>query len=240
MRMTVQDVMTTDVAAVNQNASFRTVADLLIGKAVSGMPVLDDDDHVLGVVSEADLLAKEEFKELYYDDAYRPPLRARIRHVMGSEGTGSYKALGETAGELMTAPAHVTTPDSPIVLAARLMDAHGVKRLPVIDADGRLVGIVSRRDLLKAFVRGDEEIRKLVLAGIPTSTMWTDPSGLGVEVSEGVVTLTGVVSRHTESIAAVRMAEGIDGVVAVHDELTWKHDDVLEVPMWGGSPASPP
>ncbi|MEV6160183.1 CBS domain-containing protein [Nonomuraea sp. NPDC052129] len=240
MRMTVQDVMTTDVAAVNHQASFRTVADLLIGKAVSGMPVLDDDDHVLGVVSEADLLAKEEFKELYYDDAYRPPLRARIRHVMGSEGTGSYKALGETAGELMTAPAHVTTPDSPIVLAARLMDTHGVKRLPVIDADGKLVGIVSRRDLLKVFLRTDEEIRKLVLAGIPTSTMWTDPSGLGIKVAEGVVTLTGVVSRHTESIAAVRMAESIDGVVAVHDELTWKHDDVIEVPMWGGAPASPP
>ncbi|MEV6158660.1 CBS domain-containing protein, partial [Nonomuraea sp. NPDC052129] len=164
-----------------------------------------------------------------------PPLRARIRHVMGSEGTGSYKALGETAGELMTAPAHVTTPDSPIVLAARLMDTHGVKRLPVIDADGKLVGIVSRRDLLKVFLRTDEEIRELVLAGIPTSTMWTDPKGLDVKVAEGVVTLTGVVSRHTESIAAVRMAESIDGVVAVHDELTWKHDDVLEVPMWGGA-----
>ncbi|MEV1243410.1 CBS domain-containing protein [Nonomuraea sp. NPDC050022] len=240
MRMTVQDVMTTDVAAVNHQASFHTVADLLISKAVSGMPVLDDDDHVLGVISEADLLAKEEFKELYYDDAYRPPLRARIRHVMGSEGTRSYKALGETAGELMTAPAHVTTPDSPIVLAARLMDTHGVKRLPVIDADGRLVGIVSRRDLLKAFVRADEEIRELVLAGIPTSTMWTDPKGLDVKVTEGVVTLNGIVSRHTEAISAVRMAESIDGVVAVHDELIWKHDDVLEVPMWGGAPASPP
>ncbi|MCA2229910.1 CBS domain-containing protein [Nonomuraea aurantiaca] len=235
MRTTVADVMTTDVTAVNHKASFRTVADLLISKAVSGVPVLDDDNHVLGVVSEADLLAKEEFKELYYDDAYRPPLRARIRHAMGSEGTGSYKALGETAGELMTASAHVTTPDSPVVAAARLMDRYGVKRLPVVDADGRLVGIVSRRDLLKVFLRADEEIRALVLAGIPTSAMWTDPKGLDIEVTEGVVTLNGIVSRHTEAIAAVRMAESIDGVVAVHDELTWKHDDVIEVPMWGGA-----
>ncbi|MEU7746048.1 CBS domain-containing protein [Nonomuraea sp. NPDC049158] len=235
MRTTVADVMTTDVTAVNHKASFHTVADLLISKAVSGVPVLDDDNHVLGVVSEADLLAKEEFKELYYDDAYRPPLRARIRHTMGSEGTGSYKALGETAGELMTAPAHVTTPDSPVVAAARLMDRHGVKRLPVVDADGELVGIVSRRDLLKVFLRADEAIRTLVLTGIPTSAMWTDPKGLDVKVTEGVVTLNGIVSRHTEAIAAIRMAESIDGVVAVHDELTWKHDDVIEVPMWGGA-----
>jgi predicted transcriptional regulator len=98
MRTTVADVMTTDVTAVNHKASFRTVADLLISKAVSGVPVLDDDNHVLGVV-----------------------------------------------------------------------------------------------------------------------------------------TLNGIVSRHTEAIAAVRMAESIDGVVAVHDELTWKHDDVIEVPMWGGA-----
>ncbi|HUR09144.1 MAG TPA: CBS domain-containing protein [Nonomuraea sp.] len=125
MTMTVADVMTTDVAAVNHKASFHTVAELLISKAVSGVPVLDDDDHVLGVVSEADLPAKEEFKERYYGEAYRPPLRARIRHTMGSEGTGSVKA----PGELMTSPAHVTTPDSPIELAARLMDRHGVKRL---------------------------------------------------------------------------------------------------------------
>ncbi|MEU7864456.1 CBS domain-containing protein [Nonomuraea sp. NPDC049141] len=231
MRTTVADVMTTDVVAVNRNASFHTVAELLISKAVSGMPVLDDDNHVLGVVSEADLLAKEEFKERYYGEAYRPPLRARIRHTMGSEGTGSVKALGETAGELMTAPAHVATPDSPVVAAARLMERYGVKRLPVVDADGELVGIVSRRDLLKVFLRADEEIRKLAIAKIPTSAMWTDPKGLDVKVAEGVVTLSGVVSRHFEAIAAVRMVEGVDGVVAVHDELTWKHDDVIEAPM---------
>ncbi|MEU8251329.1 CBS domain-containing protein [Nonomuraea sp. NPDC048916] len=235
MRMTVQDVMTTEVAAVNQNASFHVVAELLIGKGVSGVPVLDDDDHVKGVVSEADLLAKEEFKERYYGDDYRPPLRARIRHSVGSEGSGYYKAMGETAGELMTSPAHVTTPDSPVVLAARLMDRHGVKRLPVVDADGKLVGIVSRRDLIKVFVRGDDMIRNLVLAGIPSAVMWADPKGVDVKVTDGIVHLSGVVGKHTEAIAAVRMVESIDGVVGVRDELTWKHDDVVDVPIWGGA-----
>ncbi|SPL98859.1 Inosine-5'-monophosphate dehydrogenase [[Actinomadura] parvosata subsp. kistnae] len=80
----VADVMTTDVTAVNQNASFHIVAELLIDKGVSGVPVLDDDNHVVGVVSEADLLAKEEFKEHYYGDDYRPPLRARVRRTAGS------------------------------------------------------------------------------------------------------------------------------------------------------------
>ncbi|MFG1946721.1 CBS domain-containing protein, partial [Nonomuraea sp. NPDC048826] len=88
MTAVVENVMTTEVAAVNQNASFHTVAELLISRSVSGMPVLDDDNRVLGVVSEADLLAKEEFKQLYYGDDYRPPLRARIRHTAGSEGSG--------------------------------------------------------------------------------------------------------------------------------------------------------
>ncbi|MCK2215920.1 CBS domain-containing protein [Actinomadura sp. ATCC 31491] len=235
MRMTVQDVMTTDVAAVNEKASFHVVAELLIKRGVSGVPVLDDDNRVKGVVSEADLLAKEEFKARYYGDDYRPPLRARIRHSMGSEGSGYYKALGETAGELMTSPAFVTTPEVPIVQAARLMDRHGVKRLPVVDAGGRLVGIVSRRDLIKVFVRADQDIKDIVLAGIPSSVMWTDPAGIDVQVRDGVVTLSGVVSRHTEAIAAVRMTESVDGVVAVRDELSWKHDDVANIPIWGGA-----
>ncbi|WP_431895246.1 CBS domain-containing protein [Nonomuraea sp. bgisy101] len=107
MRTTVRDVMTTDVAAVNADAAFHVVAELLIQRGVSGVPVIDDADHVLGVVSEVDLLCKEEFKERYYGDFYRPPLRARLRHRTGSPR----KATGETARELMTSPAVVTTPE---------------------------------------------------------------------------------------------------------------------------------
>ncbi|MEV4169206.1 CBS domain-containing protein [Nonomuraea sp. NPDC049709] len=230
MRMTVTDVMTTDVAAVNRNASFHTVAELLITRGVSGVPVLDDDSRVLGVVSEADLLAKEEFKERYHGDGYRPPLRARIRHTSGSEGSGYRKSLGETAGELMTAPAHVTTPDTPIVSAARLMDRHGVKRLPVVDADGRLTGIVSRRDLIKVFLRLDKDIETSV-----RDTVRADGQGLVVTVADGVVTLSGTLPEHSQAVTAVRLAENIDGVVAVHDDLAWKHDDIADLPMWGGA-----
>ncbi|MGW7484731.1 CBS domain-containing protein [Nonomuraea muscovyensis] len=227
MRATVQDVMTTDVAAVNQNDSFHTVADLLISRGVSGVPVLDDDNRVKGVVSEADLLAKEEFKERYYGDGYMPPLRARIRRTVGSEGSGFHKALGESAGALMTSPAHTTTADASVVLAARLMDKYGVKRLPVVDDSGRLVGIVSRRDLIKVFLRRDSDIERQIHEVIPGE--------LGVSVSEGVVTLSGTVDQHSHAIKAVRLAENIDGVVAVHDDLNWKNDDIVQLPVWGGA-----
>ncbi|TMS00344.1 CBS domain-containing protein [Nonomuraea basaltis] len=227
MRTTVQDVMTTDVAAVNQTASFHTVADLLINRGVSGVPVLDDDNRVKGVVSEADLLAKQEFKARYYGDGYTPPLRARIRHTVSSEGSGFYKALGETAGALMTSPAHTTTPDASVVLAARLMDKYGVKRLPVVDDGGRLVGIVSRRDLIKVFLRADIDIERQVREAIG--------GDVHITVAEGVVTLSGTLDEHSHAIKAVRLAENIDSVVAVHDELNWKHDDIVQLPVWGGA-----
>ncbi|GGO79036.1 CBS domain-containing protein [Nonomuraea cavernae] len=230
MRTIVENVMTTDIAAVNQNASFHTVAELLISRRVSGVPVLDDDNRVLGVISEADLLAKEEFKERYYGDDYRPPLRARIRHSAGSEGSGYRKSLGETAGALMTSPAHVTTPDMPVVSAARLMDRHGVKRLPVVDPDGRLLGIVSRHDLIKVFLRSDKDIEQQVREAVRAGA-----AGPHVTVTDAVVTLSGTLPEHSQAITAVRLAENIDGVVAVHDELDWKHDDIADLPVWGGA-----
>ncbi|MGW4963698.1 CBS domain-containing protein [Nonomuraea sp. NPDC004186] len=230
MRTTVENVMTTDVAAVNQSASFHAVAELLISKAVSGVPVLDDDNRVVGVVSEADLLAKQEFKERYYGDGYRPPLRARLRHTVGSEGSGFYKALGETAGELMTAPAHTTTPDASVVLAARQLDKYGVKRLPVVDTGGRLVGIVSRRDLIKVFLRDDADIAAQV-----RETLHGDTLGVEVTVADAVVTLSGALVEHSQAVKAVRLTENIDGVVAVHDNLSWKNDDLVNYPVWGGA-----
>ncbi|NUR88281.1 MAG: CBS domain-containing protein, partial [Nonomuraea sp.] len=205
-------------------------------RGVSGLPVVDGDGRVVGVVSESDLLTKEEFKEVYRGEGYQPPVRARLRRSMGSEGSAYRKAKGETAGELMTAPACTTTPDAPVVLAARLMDRHGIKRLPVVDDSGRLVGIVSRRDLLKVFLRRDEDIRAQVLSGLPLHTMWSDGKGLVVQVREGVVTLAGKTDQHSEAVTAVQMAESLDGVVGVRDELTWKHDDLISLPaMWGGA-----
>ncbi|MEV5408751.1 CBS domain-containing protein [Thermopolyspora sp. NPDC052614] len=237
MRTTVKDVMTTQVVAVQGNATFHEVARLIIDRGVSGMPVLDEDGKVVGVVSEADLLHKEEFKERYYREGYRPALSARLRHHLGSEGDTRRKAAATTAAELMTSPPYVTTPDSPVVLAARIMDRHGVKRLPVVDAEGRLAGIVSRRDLIRVFVRSDEDLQARVREDVLKRALGLTTNLVEIGVTEGVVTLVGEVPRRSEAIAAGRLTENLDGVVAVVNELRYVEDDTVaeSLPVWGGA-----
>jgi len=220
MRLTVADVMTTKVVRVTAATPFKDIAEALIAGGISAVPVMDDDDHVLGMVSEADLLRKEEFREEFYCEGYRPPLRARLRQPKGRQ-----KAAGDTAAGLMTSPAVTVSPEASAVAAARLMDAHDVKRLAVVGPDGRLEGIVSRRDLVKVFLRGDEEIAAEVRDDILDHALWVDTKGVRVAVRQGVVTLSGWMERRSETSIAVRMTKRVNGVVDVVDELTWKTDD---------------
>lgn len=220
MKMTVADVMTAKVVSVTPATPFKDIAEALIGGGISAVPVVDDDRRVLGMVSEADLLRKEEFREQFYREGYRPPLRARLRRPKGRQ-----KAEGDTAAELMTSPAISVSPEAPAVSAARLMDAHDVKRLAVVDHDGRLQGIVSRRDLVKLFLRPDEEIASEVREEILDQKLWVDTDGVRVEVRQGIVTLSGWMDRRTEAGIAVRMTGRVNGVVDVVDKLTWKTDD---------------
>ncbi|MBB6347711.1 CBS domain-containing protein [Nonomuraea muscovyensis] len=218
--MTVADVMTSKVVSVTATTPFKDIAQALIAGGISAVPVVDDDQHVIGMVSEADLLRKEEFREEFYREGYRPPLRARLRHPKGRQ-----KADGDTATELMTSPAITISPEASAVSAARVMEAHDVKRLAVVDDDGRLQGIVSRRDLVKLFLRGDEEIAAEIRDEILDRALWVDTDGVQVEVHQGVVTLSGWMDRRTETGIAARMSARVNGVVDVVDKLTWKQDD---------------
>ncbi|WP_219551715.1 CBS domain-containing protein [Nonomuraea harbinensis] len=220
MRITVADVMTTDVVSVTAPTPFKDIAEALIEGGISAVPVVDDDRRVIGMVSEADLLRKEEFREQFYREGYRPPLRARLRHPKMR-----HKAEGETAGELMTSPAITVSPRASAVAAARLMDAHAVKRLAVVDEDRRLAGIVSRRDLVKLFVRGDAEVAAEIREDVLDRALWVDTGGVEVDVRQGVVTLSGWMDRKSEAAIAVRMTRRVNGVVDVVDKLTWKQDD---------------
>ncbi|MFF4622683.1 CBS domain-containing protein [Nonomuraea jabiensis] len=229
MRVTVQDIMTTEVASVNGSTPFKDIAEVLIAHGVSAVPVVDAENHVLGVVSEADLLCKEEFRERYYAEGYEPPLRAQLRHRLSEEGSElRRKAAGDTAAQLMTAPAVTVPATVSAVTAARRMDEHGVKRLIVVDNDGTLQGVVSRRDLLKVFVRPDADIDRAIREDVLECSPWAQTAGVTVEVQQGVVTLSGWMSRRSETLLAVRLAAGVDGVVDVIDQLRWKHDDT-----WG-------
>ena len=226
MHKKVRDVMTTQVASVNGSTPFRDIAEVLITHNVSAAPVVDGEGHVIGVVSEADLLRKEELREQYYREGYKLPLSARLRERLGRPGGDvEEKARALTAAQLMTAPPITITPYKSVVSAARLMSKHGVKRLPVVDDEGRLVGIVSRHDLLKVFVRSDEDILDEVRRDIINGALWTDTSRLKASVREGVVTLSGQVENRSDAKILVRMAERINGVLGVVDEIEAERDD---------------
>ncbi|MFC4119874.1 CBS domain-containing protein [Nonomuraea zeae] len=130
----------------------------------------------------------------------------------------------------MTSPAHVTDADAPVVTAARLRDRHGVKRLPVVDPDGRLIGIVSRRDLIKVFLRPDHDIEQDVREAVRA-----DAAGLDVMATEGVAALSGNLPERSQALTTVRLTESVDGVGSVRGTLEWKHDDIADLPMWGGA-----
>ncbi|GAA1104457.1 CBS domain-containing protein [Nocardiopsis metallicus] len=220
---TVREVMTTEVFSVAQETDYRNVAGTLLERQVSALPVTDGDGRVVGVVSEEDLLHKEEFA----GGDYRPPLRARLRTRMGPGGSAADKAQARTAGGLMTSPAVTVSPDAGTVTAARLMERHGVKRLPVVDGEGHLVGIVGRRDLLSVFIREDDEIAEEARAGITEALTPVRVQEPAVTVEDGVVRVSGTVEHRSEAQALIRRLKAIEGVVSVDSELRWRVDDVV-------------
>jgi CBS-domain-containing membrane protein len=230
MRTKISEIMTRDVASVNVSTSFKDIAEMLIAHGVSAVPVVDADNHVIGVVSEADLLLKEEFKDQYYREGYQPPLRARLRHRFGQERhSAKDKALGDTAADLMTSPAITIRPQQAMIYAIRLMDENSVKRLPVVDQEGRLEGIVSRRDLLKVFVRPDTEIARQIREDVLEHSLWVDTSGVEVAVDRGIVKLSGRLGQRSDAQVAARLALKVNGVIDVVNELEWDEDDT---PAW--------
>ncbi|WP_030921898.1 CBS domain-containing protein [Streptosporangium amethystogenes] len=225
MRTTVKEIMTSEVASVNGTTPFKDVAEVLIVHGGSTVPVVDAENHVLGVVSEADLLCKEEFRERYYAEGYKPPVRARLRHRPSEKGPDvKRKATGDTAVEVMTTTAVTVPATASVVMATRLMDEHGVKRLIVVADDDTLQGIVSRHDLLKVFVRPVADIASEIREDVLERSPWMETPSVTVEVRQGNVTPSGWMERRSETAIAMRMIARVDGVVDVIDELEWRHD----------------
>jgi CBS domain-containing protein len=210
----VGDVMTTSVVTVDRITSYQETDRLLTEHRISGVPVLKMGREVVGVVSEADLLAAE-------DETNR---RARMATSIGRRRLLRKRPpVSLTAGTLMTAPAITIGPDATIPAAARLMNTHHIRRLPVVNEDGKLVGIVSRRDLLSVFLRPDADIIhdvRQILDEIPVA----DPEDVTVTVSHGVITLNGTMQpepgdSHDLIPLALRLIWDIDGVVDVVNKL---------------------
>lgn len=210
MKSCVRDVMATRVVAVRKTASFKEMIVRMRKSRISAFPVVDDQGRVIGVVSQADMLDKEA------DLATVPgPLASVLRF-------GDHqKAAGATAAELMTSPAVTVGPDIPLAEAARLMRDHRVKRLPVIDATGRLIGIVSRSDVLSVFTRPDADIRREAAEEMIAESLMLDSRGLGVTVHDGVVTLMGRPETRQVGRDLMEAIRHIDGVIAVRDQLSY-------------------
>ncbi|MFF4544629.1 CBS domain-containing protein [Streptomyces sp. NPDC001435] len=205
---TVSDVMTHTVVAVGRDAAFKDVVELMEQWKVSALPVLEGEGRVIGVVSEADLLPKEEFRD---SDPDRFTQRQRLADLA--------KAGGLTAEELMSAPAVTVHADATLAEAARIMAQRKVKRLPVINDIGMLEGVVSRADLLKVFLRSDEELTEEVRQEVVERLFPLSADHIQVEVSEGVVTLTGWVDGTALVGVAERLARAVEGVVDVRCHL---------------------
>lgn len=185
--------MTGDVVSAHSDTPTGELARWMREFDINGVPVVDADDRVLGVVSASDLARARRTDDGYQD---RP------------------------AQTLMSAPAHTVRADDSVVRAARIMSAHGVERLPVVDEEARLVGMLTRRDVLKLFARTDEEIRNEVIDEIVLRTLWLNPQRVDVSVRDGVVTVEGLLESSGQAAALVRMARRIDGVTAVVDRLS--------------------
>jgi len=208
-----RDLMTTDVVTVEPSTSFQAVAEALRDHRISAVPVVDESNRVLGVVSEADF----EYKEEYRFERHAP------RFVLGEERDTRRKAAAVDAAGLMTSPAVTAGPDARPETVARLFHREHIKRVPIVDDDNRLLGIVSRYDLLKLLIREDDDIAREVRERVFRGTLWTD--SVTVTVEEGVVMLTGQLEQRSQVAVAVSVTRAIDGVVDVVDRLTYAIDD---------------
>ena len=214
--MKIHELMQRDVVTVAPETSLKDVAALLVEHRISGVPVCEPDGRVVGVVSEADILMKEQeltvefagFLGRVLDDAYGDTQRYEAR----------------TAGDAMTSPAITVVPKQDVTEAARLMTSRNVNRLPVIEGS-RLVGIITRADLVRAFERDDESIRREIAEDVLLATLWIAPGAVEVVVEDGVVTLTGQVETHTIAEIVDAYVHRVPGVVAVEPHLTWHIED---------------
>jgi CBS-domain-containing membrane protein len=211
MNATVKGVMTTEVVVVRRDTTFKELAAMLRQYRVSAFPVVDDAGRVIGLVSEADMLAKEALAE--------PGVVAELLHHSDVR-----KAGGLTAGDLMSHQVVTVSPDDPVEQAARMMHFLKVRQLPVVNSGGELVGIVSRSDLLSVFDRPDEDIRKDVADTMFRHEFLIDPRQFRVTVEAGVVTLEGTPETAALGRDLVRKARHVPGVVAVHDRLSYPGD----------------
>ncbi len=217
--MNVRDVMTRSVISVGPTTPLKEAARLLVDHQISGLPVVGRGGEVVGILSEADFLVKAQGEGAI---AHRPLVR-----IFGDsrESTAQLAKLAAvTAGGAMTSPALTIGPDARIADAAALMTSRHVNRLPVVD-DGHLVGIVTRADLVRAYIRSDDELARTIREDVLLRILWLDPARFEVQVKDGVASVRGQADRRSTAEMVGRVVAMVPGIVDVVDFVTWALDD---------------
>jgi CBS-domain-containing membrane protein len=200
--MNVVDLMTTEVIAVSRDTELREAARLMFRNRVSGLPVTEPDGTLIGIITEADFLRLE---------------------VERQEGARDQVA---TVGEVMSIGVVTIRPEMEIYEAAKIMTVQEVRRLPVVDDDNRLLGVISRADIVSIFTRPDDVIEDEIREDLLRRVLFIDPDELGVSVTNGVVALSGEVGTRAEASMLEELTNRLDGVFGVETKLTWLHADV--------------
>lgn len=214
--MRVQQIMTREVVTVGPEADLRDVAKILVENGISGLPVCGVRRELLGIVTEGDILVKEA--------GPRDESRA-LGRLTGTGAKRARKARALTARDAMTTQVVTISPYASVAEAARRMSDLGIKRLPVVK-DGDLVGIVSRTDLVRAFVRSDDEIRREIREEVLLRTLWLEvPEAVDVQVEHGAVRLSGQVETATDAVLVQKLVARVPGVVSVQADLSWRFED---------------
>lgn len=217
--MLVESVMTTQLVTARESAPFKDLVRLMAEHGISGLPIVDDDGRPVGVVSEADTLAKQEYQG---GTRQRPLLGRRRRRAWR-------KASGLTARDLMTAPAVTIDEKQPVTSAARVLAEKNIRRLCVVNLVGELVGVVSRRDVIGTFLRADADIKTDVEEQVFRRGMWMFPGTMRVAIANGVATLDGQVERRTTAEVAGQLTRSVPGVVSVTNRTRYEIDDTIAV-----------
>ena len=218
--MRVRDVMTTPAITVSPETPFPELVDRLLRHGVTGMPVVDANGAMVGIVTEADLVPKEA-----YGGHKRRLIQVLADLVAGGETRWAIKARGRTAAHVMTRDVTTVGPDVKLRAAARRLVEAGVKRMPVVDETGHVLGVVSRRDMLQVLHRSDGEIRQDIEASLGEPRLAPEHLDVEVSVDDGIVTLTGTALFPQDVAALTSMTWRIPGVVDVSNHVQSREPD---------------
>jgi len=211
----VSDVMTSEVKTISGDEPLKEAARVMVNAGISGLPVVDDDRKVIGIITEADFVSAEA------DRSWGRQRRSLLANFLGE----AEHPKAKTVEDSMTKNPHTIDASSTVTEAARKMTELKVKRLPVVTPDGTLCGIISRADVMRTFTRPDEELRAEIISDVIVGVLHIDPGKLSVEVVDGVVELGGIVESRSDGRLLQELAVRIEGVISVNSDVSWTNDD---------------